>query len=707
LIDTLFKDDKIAVKPITIKNQIYRFKALFHSYSEIFFLQSSTAGVMMAVITFSNPNVGIAGIVSVAAAYLFARFIGMSKSFLDTGFYTYNALLVGLSIGYLFVLSPLSLFFIVTAGIFSYLLSVMLEHLFDYYLKLPALSLPFVIISSIAYLASYNYSNLYVVGSYVPLENNTVFLPYWIEGFFISLGAIFFSPNIYSGILLAIVIIFVSRILFLLAIMGFYLGAILSGLLDGAMQSAFLNINNFNFILIAMALGSVYLVSLPRSYIIAAIAVAISTVLLDAVQVFWSSQGIPVFTMPFIIITTTFLYVLKLVNFPMVAQTIRKTPEDTLDDYICNLSRFHGCPQKLTLPFTGSWTVWQSFNGKWTHQGLWQHAYDFVIEKNGSTHDGKGQYLEQYYAFKKPVNSPCAGRVIKVINNLLDNMPGDVDSQNNWGNLVIIDTTEGWFAELSHFKKESIEVTEGDWIEVGTKLGLCGNSGYSPQPHIHIQAQASSHVGAATISFCFQGFIEQGKFVAFSLPDEGRNVEPLYAERSLEYKTAFVLEQQFNYLAYDESEHVTKLNLKVCMDSNGETYFGSNNGKLYFNRNKHSFYFYRLEGSDPWLSLIFSALPSLPLLYRAKMTWQDQLPVAAAVSGWHRHLINLARAINYRVGRLEYNASWVREGVIKGYLNINSKTNDSRQIEVKLHSQLGFELLRVGKRRLELQDSKS
>lgn len=142
------------------------------------------------------------------------------------------------------------------------------------------------------------------------------------------------------------------------------------------------------------------------------------------------------------------------------------------------------------------------------------------------------------------------------------------------------------------------------------------------------------------------------------------------------------------------------------MDANGETYFGSKNGKLYFNRNKHSFYFYRLEGRDPWLSLMFSALPRLPLLYRAKMTWQDQLPVAAAVSDWHRHLINLARAVNYRIGRLEYNASWIREGVIKGYLSINSKTNDSRQIEVKLHSQLGFELFRVGKRRLELQESK-
>ncbi len=692
------------MKLISPKAQIERFRALFHSYSEIFFLQSSMAGVLMAAITFINPNVGIAGIVSVAAAYAFARFIGMSRTFLNTGFYTYNALLVGLSIGYLFVLSPLSLFFIVTAGIFSYLLSVMLEHLFDFYLKLPALSLPFVIISSIAYLASYNYSNLYVVGGYSALNSTALILPYWLEGFFVSLGAILFSPNIYAGALLAIVIISVSRILFMLAVMGFYLGAILSGLLDGAMESAFLNINNFNFILISMSLGSIYLVSLPRSYIIAAIAVAISTVLLDAVQIFWSSQGIPVFTMPFIVVTLTFLYVLKLVNFPMVAHAIRKTPEDTLDDYLCNLNRFHGCPQRLTLPFSGSWTVWQGFNGKWTHQGQLQHAYDFVIERDGKTYQNEGHFIEDYYAFNKPVNSPCAGHIIKVINNLPDNIPGDVDTQNNWGNLVIIDTTHGWYAELSHFARDSIVVREGEWVEVGTKLGLCGNSGYSPQPHIHVQAQIAIHIGAPTLPFIFQGYLEKEQFIAMDLPDEGVTVEPLYAERSLEHKTTFILEQQFEYITYDESDTQTKLKLKICMDSNGETYFGSENGKLFFNKNKHSFYFYRLEGNDPWLSLIFSALPRLPLLYRAKMSWKDQLPVAAAVSDWHRHFINLARAINYRVGRLEYHASWQSEDVVQGYLNINNKTSDERKLEVRLHSQLGFEFIRLGKRRMELQE---
>ncbi|MFC1749064.1 urea transporter [Pseudomonadota bacterium] len=688
-----------------VKKQAQRFSPLLHSYSEIFFLQSSLAGALLAVITLVNVNVGVAGMVSVAAAYLFARFIGMSRSFLDSGFYTYNALLVGLSIGYLFALTPLSLFFIITAGIFSYLLSVMLEHLFAYYLKLPALSLPFVLISSTAYLASYNYSNLYVVGSYSPLDTSSIMLPYWVEGFFVALGAILFSPNVYAGALFAVVIFSVSRILFLLALMGFYLGATLSGLMDGAMISAYLNINNFNFILIAMALGGVYMVPSPRSYIIAAIAVAIATVLLDAVQLFWANHGIPAFTLPFNLITLTFLYVLKLVNYPLVAHAIRKTPEETLDDYLCNLKRFNASLHRLALPFSGSWTVWQGFNGKWTHQGQWQHAYDFVIEKEGSTHKDQGRYLEEYYAYKKPVHAPCAGRVVKVVSALPDNIPGAVDKQNNWGNLIIIDTQAGWFVELSHFAQDSILVKEGDWVEAGVRLGLCGNSGYSPQPHLHIQVQSSAHIGAATLPFSFQGYLEQACFVANGLPAENAQVEPLFAERSLEYKTTFVLEQQLHYLATDEQGITSEITFKVCMNAASETFLSSNCGKLFFNRDKHSLYFYRLEGNDPWLALFFSALPRLPLLYRTNMRWQDQLPVGAVLSGWRRHLLNLVRAFDHRIGRLEYQAHWHREGIIHGQLSINSDKNSNQKIEVKLHPQLGFELIQLGERRLRLKEA--
>ena len=46
-------------------------------------------------------------------------------------------------------------------------------------------------------------------------------------------------------------------------------------------------------------------------------------------------------------------------------------------------------------------------------------------------------------------------------------------------------------------------MNQGDQIEWLALIGRCGNSGYSPQPHIHIQAQLTPEIGAATIPFSF------------------------------------------------------------------------------------------------------------------------------------------------------------------------------------------------------------
>jgi len=131
-----------------------------------------------------------------------------------------------------------------------------------------------------------------------------------------------------------------------------------------------------------------------------------------------------------------------------------------------------------------------------------------VIEKDGNTHKNEGIFRKDYYAFGKPVFSPCRGRIITMISNLPDNQPGLVDEANPWGNFIIMDTTLGYFVELSHFAQGSIRVQEGQWVEAGTQLGLCGNSGYSPQPHIHIQAQVAAWIGAATLPFYFCGYLD-------------------------------------------------------------------------------------------------------------------------------------------------------------------------------------------------------
>jgi len=677
---------------------------LLNSYSEIFFLRGRLMGLVLLLVTMLNPHVGIAGLFSVLSAYQFSRLIGMQQQFMQSGFFTYNALLVGLSIGYLFSLGALTLFLIAVAGVLSFVLSVMLNSIFSYYLKLPILSLPFVIVSSISWLASQGYGGLYVDGLYIHQAIIDITLPMWLEGFLSALGAILFSPQPLGGLIIAAVILIHSRILFGLAVAGYYLGALLSSLLAGYHVPVFTDINHFNYILIAMALGGVFLVPSPRSYLIAATGVAIATVLLSAVRLFWANYGIPVFTLPFNLVTLGFLYVMGTVGFPLVAKNIRRSPEETLDEYISHTRRFGEACCEISLPFSGDWTVWQGFDGQWTHRGQWQHAYDFVIQRNGKTHATDGQRLGDFYAWGKPVLSPCRGRVIKVVSNLPDNPPGHVNGQHNWGNLIILETMAGWYVEISHFAQHSIEVSEGQWLEPGAQIGLCGNSGYSAQPHIHIQVQTTAQVGAPTLPFRIRSYRLNNQFIPGGLPQEGDVVEPLYADRALEFRMAFPLDTELVYQSMHGDHGNDEFSLRVCMNDQGESYFDSGKGQLFFTNDDNSFYFYRLEGDDAQLALMFSALPRIPLVYRQHMSWQDSPPMAAVRHGWSRQLIDMIRAWNPQAGKSSYRAHWARQGLIHGVLSRGGRAKDEL-VEVILHDRLGFSELRVGEQRLILREA--
>lgn len=516
-----------------------------------------------------------------------------------------------------------------------------------------------------------NYSNLFVSSLYPKfnfsfLEN---YLPLWLTGYLKSLGTILFIPDVLVGIVIAIAIFFSSRILFLLSLVGYYVGTIISSLLTGSFYQEFVDLSHFNFILISMALGGVFLIPSLNSYFIAVIGVIASTILLSAIKTFWALYGIPAFTLPFNFVSVMFLYVLGIVSYPYIAKFIRKTPEETLDFYLTNINRFKFVERTIYLPFSGKWTVWQGFNGKWTHKGSWKYAYDFIItDEKGNSYKNDGSKLTDYYAYRKPVLSPVRGRVVKVISHLPDNPIGETDKENNWGNLVVIYDVRGFYVEISHFSQNSISVKEGDWVEVGTYLGLCGNSGYSPQPHIHIQVQVSSEIASYTLPFSFASYISNNKFFSNNLPNENQIVEPVYPDKSLDIKFSFILDGVYRYEVLNNSKKIDEFELTVKMALDGTFYFETKKGKLYFGKRDGTFYFYRLDGNDKYLKLIFNALPKLPLSYKPNMEWEDFIPIKTAVGGVKKSLILLFSSFYHNLFKVRYSGRFLDENKIEGYI---------------------------------------
>ena len=147
----------------------------------------------------------------------------------------------------------------------------------------------------------------------------------------------------------------------------------------------------------------------------------------------------------------------------------------------------------LILPFNGIWLVSNGGRIPETNnhvrpadQGPQNqlYAYDFRAESSG-----KETKLEDYEVFGKEVLAPANGTIAQVIDGSIDVLPGERDRSVGVGNAIIIDHQNGEYSLLCHFKHNSIKVKVGSTVKRGEKIGLCGNTGNTQQPHIHFNLQ--------------------------------------------------------------------------------------------------------------------------------------------------------------------------------------------------------------------------
>ncbi len=111
--------------------------------------------------------------------------------------------------------------------------------------------------------------------------------------------------------------------------------------------------------------------------------------------------------------------------------------------------------------------------------GTWGRAISRVIACSNNA---------DYAIFHETIISPIDGTVVKVQDGVNNNkpFPGKGKLPYNLGNYVVIKSVD-YYIIMGHMEKESIMVREGDSIHIGDKIGLIGNSGLTPRPHLHLQ----------------------------------------------------------------------------------------------------------------------------------------------------------------------------------------------------------------------------
>jgi len=684
---------------------------LFRAYGSILFAEKPVIGVLFFAATCWFPNTGLAGLLAAVIGMVTAGLLKFRN--LDSGLHVYNSLLVGLSLGAYYQLDLYLGVLIILGAVLAVFTTVAMADVLWRLGRLPALSLPFVIVALTVTLAAHSYGTLsrYLL----PLAPHDTVISPMIDQFLTALGSAFFMPHPFAGLLMFIGLLITSRYLALLGIAGFLCGFSAYAFLSGSPHPDLVAWNGFNFILVAMALGGVFTVPGVQSFILAMVGAVIAALVTSASETLMLVYGLPVMAIPFLLTTMVVLLALVLRPASESLQLILEAPalpEKSAERARLAIARhgeFGSVP--VLAPFYGRWDIYQGFNGVHTHQAPWQHALDFYMVEDGKSYRTDGLGLNDYFCFGLPVLSPVAGFVVKTLDSLPDNPPGQVDMENNWGNHVLIRMQNGLYALLAHVKQGSVGVEMGVYINPGQQLAECGSSGRSPQPHLHLHVQSGETLGSATHPFHLTTVLHQTKqqhasFKLFVRPDEGEQVQMPKTDQALVESLKLGVGREFCY-QLTQSGQAARRRLHVALNRAGQLRLVSDSGaSAAFTSQDNLLAFYDRQGPpdaflDAWL-LAFGLTP----FTEGELGWRDRPSLQLMPLTWQQTLfcnlcLPMGGGVDSRYQRRWNGQLWQQTGEHELKLPFASRLKATTHVRIEPH--LGCKYISLASEHMNLE----
>lgn len=603
-------------------------------YAWVSMLPSWKAGVLLVLLTFIEPGIGAVGLLGAMCAWYAAHIAGANA--VERPVCVYNGMLSGLFVAHVWAAGPSVVALAVLGGVFSGWLTVALGRFAWSLTRLPILSLPFAVVAMLT---------MGVGGSLSGLRINPYTAPFDLFGtqvdkFLAALGNLYFMPSPLVGLLVLAVLLAFSRYYLVLALVGYSAALLLFNLLGAAPEHLAGTAWDSNAILAAILVGGLFATPSWATLALATLAAVMAAWLALALGRILDVVHLVAFPLPFILSSWLVLYA-AVHNIRMASRfnlLWPDLPERTFERSQVSRARV-GNPGSvpLALPFMGLWTVSQGFSGPYTHRDLWSHALDFVVMKNGKSFTGQGRRLEDFYAYNLPVVSPAYGQVWQIVNDVADNSPGSINVVANWGNYVTIRLSDGKFVLVAHLKPGSVAVLPGAWVKPGDPLGHCGNSGRSPQPHIHLHVQTSVAPGAPTTPFHLASVMlaENGEAPRYELavvPKESAtlvgaiegDIRPFYllAGRGLRYTVARNKDVNADWTLRCEVDELGRL---VLISSAGGRCFAEATWAVFSCYERHG-------AADPYLDIWLLACGYTPASFQVER-WIDHCIPARLIPG--------------------------------------------------------------------------
>jgi murein DD-endopeptidase MepM/ murein hydrolase activator NlpD len=602
--------------------------AILHGYGQIVLAPSRAAGIGLLTASFAEPRVGLAGLATSGLAVLLAHGLGYDREQLRSGALGANAALCGLWLGVFAGAHEIGLLIPAVAAALV-VVQPAVTALFSRFL-LPALSTPFVLVAAALH-AALGLGARATTAPFDPLD---------------ALSALVFGSGPLAGVVVAAAIIAWSRVAAVHAAVGLAVAAAAVSVGGGPAP-----IVGFNAVVVAIGLGGVFYVPGTASLALAAAGAAAAAALTTSMHPALSAMGLPVLAAPLNVVMGATLLGLAQRGLPRGPRPVsvpRPTPEASLSYDRTRVRRFQlDMPVRLRLPFRGAWVCTQGNDGAHTHQGPWRHGLDFEIaDTSGRRHQGDGSRVDDWYCYRQPVASMAEGTVVGVVDGVPDNAVGTLNVERNWGNLVVIRHAPDRFAVYAHLSPGSIRVVEGEVVRVGQIVGLCGNSGRSPNPHLHIQLQATPRVGDPTCPIALHDVVVDGTAVAELVPTLGQVVRNAGYDEVAARELAFPIGTDWR-LAVTRGDVTAVHRVRSEIDALGSRSLVDvdTGARLWFDAGPEGFVAYDvLAPPDHGLCAVYAALAR----YRCDETdlaWSDWLDPARLSSGLFPFLADALGAV--------------------------------------------------------------
>ncbi len=605
------------------------FEEIFLGYAWVTLVPSWKAGLLLALMTLIDPSTGTIGLVGAVCAWYAGHIAGANAG--ERPVCVFNGLLIGLFVAHVWNPGVSVVALAVLGGIFSGWLTVVLGRLASSLIGMPILSLPFVLVAMLTAAAGGSLSTLHFNPYVAPPE----FFGNEIDKFLSALGNLYFLPNPLVGLLVVSVLLVFSRYYVVIAVAGYSAALFWFNLLGAAPEHLATTAWASNAILAALLVGGLFATPSFMTAGLAILAAVMAAWLALALGRILDVVHLVPFSAPFVFAAWLVLYA-AVHNVRMVGSfnhLVPDFPERSYERAQINRSR-GGDPASLplALPFMGIWTVSQGFSGQHTHRGSWRYALDFIVMKGGKSFSGQGAALDDFYCYNLPVLSPAFGQVWRIVNDVPDNPPGMANAAANWGNCVVIRLYNGRFVMVAHLKHGSVAVAPGAWLKPGDIIGRCGNSGRSPQPHIHLHLQTGDEPSAPTVPFHMASVLMSvnGEAACYELAVVPQESATLVSASEGDVRPFHLLAGRgLRYTVEQNEGATTDWTLRCEVDERGQlVLISSAGGRCVAESTWAVFSCYdRNSRFDPYLDLWLLACGYTPVSYHVER-WQDHFTPA-------------------------------------------------------------------------------